>query len=564
MNKVKNTHILATLIIVVGVCMSLFASWNQSLTFDENLHIGAGYSYLKKQQIVLNPEHPPLFKNIAALPLMFLPINSNASFDSFFHPGTSTFQKNSDQYGFAQSLIYQSGNDADLIRHISRLPMLVFFILSAIIIYIWTKKLYGHGASIIVLLLFSFSPTILAHAPLVTSDIAALFGALLAIFFFLKYLSVPNLQNLVYAGLAFGIAQVCKFSMILLVPFLFVVGFLYMSKTKKISIRVFLKNIIALYFIGFIAVILPLYTLNSDSIVQPLVLFLKGISMVLNHVEQGQYSYIFGHVSSNGWWYYFPVNFILKESLSYVLLCVITVIFGVSIFIKKARLISVTQYTTHHITEVTFIAWIIFYLSVSMLGNLNIGIRHLLCIYPFMMILIAGGIVKIYTHIKSKSQKMIYAIIITLLLIWYSLSSTLAFPYYLSYFSELAGPKEYHSYYLADSNIDWGQDLLRFRDWVNDTAIKKIETDYFGTTYPPYYLKEKFIDLWPAKYADVDDFKNRNNSDGWIAVSVNNLKPINMRLDNALKLKNALPYPWLAQYTPITVIGSSIVIYRVK
>src|SRR3989338_6628036 len=202
----KKTKIVAAIIISVAVALAIISVWDDSLIVDEIPHIGAGYSYLVKQDLRLNPEHPPLAKDLAAIPLLFLKLKQTAF---------ETKQWLSDvngQWEFGRKLIYNSENDADQITHFVKLPMLLFFVLAAILIFKWAKKLYGNGGALVALLLFSFSPTVLAHARFVTTDLPALFGVLFATYFFVKYSQHPNRKNFWLACIDFGIALLTKFS----------------------------------------------------------------------------------------------------------------------------------------------------------------------------------------------------------------------------------------------------------------------------------------------------------------------------------------------------------------
>ena len=111
-----------------------------------------------------------------------------------------------------------------------------------------------------------------------------------------------------------------------------------------------------------------------------------------------------------------------------------------------------------------------------------------------------------------------------------------------------------------DSNLDWGQDLVRFNKFVRENDISKIEFDYFGWADPSYYLKDRYAWLNSSKYKDGNDFKTRNQSDGWMAISATFL----MGSRGPEDMPNAANYIWLNSYQPVTVIGNSIFIYRIK
>src|SRR3989338_11089078 len=177
----KSIKIFAGVVIAAAVVLSITSVWDDSIIIDEIPHIGAGYSYLVKQDMRLNPEHPPLVKDLAAVPLLF----TNLKQDVF---NTKMWQTAiNGQWEFGRFLIFNSGNDADLIKHLVKLPMLLFFVLSATLIFKWGRKLYGNTGAITALILFSFSTTVIAHSRFVTTDVPALFGVLLATYYFVNY-----------------------------------------------------------------------------------------------------------------------------------------------------------------------------------------------------------------------------------------------------------------------------------------------------------------------------------------------------------------------------------------
>jgi len=245
----KLTKLFAGIIIAVAVVLSIASSWNDSLVVDEVPHIGAGYSYLVKGDMRLNMEHPPLAKDLAAIPLLFLNLNQSAFQSKFWQTDVNG------QWEFGRLFIFNSGNDADLIRHLARLPMLLFFILSAALLFKWARRLYGNAGAIISLVLFSFSPTVIAHSRFVTTDMAALFGVLLATYFFINYLKNQTTKNLIIAGLVFGVALLCKFSTVLLVPFFVLLALLYPSRRR---VHTFFFTIL-IFAIGVVIVLWPVY-----------------------------------------------------------------------------------------------------------------------------------------------------------------------------------------------------------------------------------------------------------------------------------------------------------------
>ena len=255
----RYSYLFATLIIITAVILAVTSVWDDSAIVDEIPHIGSGYSYVKKQDMRLNPEHPPLAKDMAGLPLLFLNI------DQTIFNSRQWLSNINDQWNFGRMVIYNSGVDADLITRLAKLPMLLFFILSAILIFHWGRKLYGKQAGIFALILFAFSPTILAHSRFVTTDMPALFGVLFATYFFLRYLKTPTKNNAFIASATFGIALLTKFSTFLLIPYLGALALLWgfihgegFKKRLQNSLVHGLRSVL-IFVIGFVIIVWPVY-----------------------------------------------------------------------------------------------------------------------------------------------------------------------------------------------------------------------------------------------------------------------------------------------------------------
>ena len=613
----KKIKFIAGLIISTAVILAITSSWNDSLIVDEIPHIGAGYSYLAKGDMRLNPEHPPLAKDLAGIPLLFLNLKQDVFNTRFWQTDING------QWEFGRYLIFNSGNDADLIRRFARLPIFLFFILSAVLIFKWACRLYGNLGAITALIIFSFSPTVIAHSRFVTTDMAALFGVLLATYYFLQYLKAPNSKRLFVAGLAFGVALLLKFSTFLLVPFFLVLAIIYglVSNQQKIitAWRLALRAIL-IFIVGFIIVVLPVYyfhthnyppdrqyrdtqqllaTYGNRNFADPIIWasnkpllraaaqYGLGLLMVSQRSVGGNTTYFLGEVSRFGWHKYFPIVYFLKEPLAWWGLVIITLLYLAWQFKKPLGWIDWGKsFLQNHFEEFAMLLWLATYWAASINSSLNIGVRHLLPTYPFAILLVSGQIARIIQKAKAKSQNyperiasqsngasnskfkifnsspsfciLIFAFCI--LLGWYVVENIKVHPYYLAYFNQVAGGPSGGYRYVTDSNLDWGQDLIRFSNWVKKNNIPKIEFDYFGWADPYYYLKDRYIWLSSSKYKDGSDFRVRNQSDGWLAISATFLQGSQGPYD----MPNPTNYLWLNSYQPVTVIGHSIFVYHIQ
>ncbi len=265
-----NIPLAAALLILMAILM--FSSvWNDSATMDELAHIPSGYSYLKFKDMRLNPEHPPLLKDLAGLPLQFINLN-------FPLQDKSWATDINGQWDAGAKFLYESGNDADKIIFWARVFPILLTLLLGVYVFKWAREIYDERAAILALFLFAFSPTILAHGRYVTTDAAAAFGIFIALYFFAKRLaafradekifafhSPAFLKNLLAAGVAFGIAQSLKFSAFLLIPFFLGLAVIWAFSVSA-GFRQFFKTAFRAIFyaacvfaVGYVLIVWPVY-----------------------------------------------------------------------------------------------------------------------------------------------------------------------------------------------------------------------------------------------------------------------------------------------------------------
>ncbi len=628
MTKLQNyiPKAILSLIIISAFLLMLGPAKQDSAIMDELAHIPAGYSYVKFLDYRLNPEHPPLVKALAAIPLLFQNLN--------FPTNQNSWQTDiNGQWAVGNQFLYESGNNADKIIFYSRLmPMILLLILIGFT-YFWANELMGRWWALLPAGLIAFSPNFLAHGHYVTTDVGAALGILVASYYFLKYIYNPTRKNIIIAGISFGFAQLLKFSAVLLGPFfIFIVAALFIEKTikeikspvaenkfKKIF-KIFLTDfgkLLLIFFIGGILIYLVygLFTINypidkqysdtgtilqgfgnrlladnvvamsGNKILRPLAEYLLGVLMVMQRSSGGNTSYLLGQVSNLGNWYYFPIVFLMKESLP-VLILIFTA-FLASIWNiaknfykgKKYTQNKFIEYLTTNFSEFCMIIFVAGYWLYSMKSPLNIGFRHIMPTLPFVYILTSTAIKKLFYWAPknisgSLSQKLIStfnkilnlgikSVILSGLLIWLITGTVFASPYFLSKFNELAGGDMNGYKYVTDSNFDWGQDLKRLKDFVNNPPsgekIDKIAIDYFGGGNIKYYFGNK-AENWNSTMGNPNE-----NGINWLAVSVNNIQNSISRLSPTATITRSPQdeYLWLKNpLSPDYKAGTSIFIYK--
>jgi hypothetical protein len=203
----------ASALLVVMFSLGISSMANDSATMDEVSHIPAAYSYLHYRDYRLNPEHPPLIKDLAGLPLQFMDLRFPDNEAAW------TTQVNG-QADSGWSFIYHIGNDAQGILFWARLPILLLAVSFGVVLYLFVLHRWGKAVALLTLLFYTLSPNIIAHAHYVTTDLGASVFMLLALMGYIRFVERPNSQNLFLLSLCLAGAQLVKFSSVVLYPIL--------------------------------------------------------------------------------------------------------------------------------------------------------------------------------------------------------------------------------------------------------------------------------------------------------------------------------------------------------
>ncbi|PID51684.1 MAG: hypothetical protein CR954_00525, partial [Candidatus Moraniibacteriota bacterium] len=422
------------IVICILTCMAVVSvtlAWNDSLTFDEVAHIPAGYSYVTQHDYRLNPEHPPLLKVCAGLAMYPL----HPAFDI-----TQDFWTTANSYGeygqwdAGRHLLHHAGNNTDVVVFVARLPIIIISLLFGWFLFYWGKKIGGVATGLFALMLYACDPNILGHNHFVTTDIGIAAAIGVAFFAFLHFLKNPTWTYALYGGIALGVAQVTKFSAIMLIPFfgLLLVIYPLICPKKENENRItlwghyFLKGLCALcVMVGIIWVtylpvtynmpkdVLPPITeikaqpekyardtsfthiilwSNQYTATRPFAAYAQGLMQVLNRVDDGNVTYFMGTVSSDASRWYFPFVFTTKQTPIH--LCVYLTMFlvvcsalftQIRVFCTQNIRVTATRLRDNivaHFHSITLALFILLYSYISITGNLTIGFRHLFPMMP--------------------------------------------------------------------------------------------------------------------------------------------------------------------------------------
>lgn len=491
----RNVSIIGAVLILIGQgILQLHLARSDSAITDESIHILAGYLYLTRQDFSYNPEHPPLVKELAALPLLFIqPHIPEEAYTSYTQKTSNPFFLGDTQQGeLAHAFMFASGNNADKILFLARIPMIFLTLLLGAALYVIAVYLWGWLAGLIPLLIYALDPTIAAHGHLVTTDIGLSLFVLLATFLFWRFLEHPTWKYAFATGTAISLALAIKFSAIILLPICILLAihhtFLHHAGIRQLGHHIgrlasatFVTTCVLLPLVYFgQSQILPAQTSISDAVVEANQWeysslsaypwstaaynrlrflmhphdFWRGLYAFTTHASAGHSAFLLGESSETGWWYYFPVLLLTKTPLPTLTLILVATSLAC---MKKPRQ-----------PVLFFTAVAMLYLGFSTLSNVNIGVRHVMPVY-ILLLLTTGSLAAYGTKLRTATG-------ITLILL--GLQFFIAYPHYLSYFNFFAGGTAKGHYVAVDSNYDWGQDLKRIQEYFRNHPLDHPYIEY--------------------------------------------------------------------------------------
>jgi hypothetical protein len=301
---------------------------------------------------------------------------------------------------------------------------------------------------------------------------------------------------------------------------------------------------------------------NEHTLTRPLATYAQGLMQVFNRVNDGNVSYFFGTVSSDASPWYFPFVFITKQNVFHLLFYMIAFTLGILGIIRMIRASThqsfvqsaqrLRSFVLRHFHEIALGCFILIYSYISITGNLTIGFRHLFPMMPLLYVLTAKTIIDSYKNVYDPQKKIAIKNIFIALIFALITTTILAFPYYLSYFNFLCGGSKNGYKYVTDSNADWGQDLKRLDEYLNNhPEIDKIRINYFGGDDVVNRIgNNKYIQWWDSK---------RPVEAGYYAISALFLQESIYRTDRA----DDDSYRWTQNMQPIDQVGTSLLIYKV-
>lgn len=565
--------VIVAVLLSIFLAQSLYALANNNLVIDEPAYIAVGYYFVRYVDTSMVVLHPPLAILLSGFPLLFTHVNLPYDYEKCTDLGF---------YQCAQDFFFESGNDAEKIGIYARMPFLILSVLLGLLLFLFAEELYGTKAAYLALVLYAFSPTILSYNTIVFTDFLIAFFVFASIYFFWKLLTGYSRTRLILTGIFFGLAMASKFTAIFLLPIFIILFTAKAHKDRKFSklLKNYAKQFFLILIIG-IAILYATYFFSfgtiSESIPKRYVRSMQSAmdsldkdgfsykisSFLVNDLKMpmpqylagfaGQYQvesskrkqgYLNGEIYYGGKWYYFPEILLIKNPIPLLIL------FAVGSYA------SIKQFRKNMMNELFIWLPIIFFSVPFIAANFNLGLRHILPIFPFLFMISSRTL-----NLRLYETKQLFKVFVFILIAWYIAAALLVMPHYAAYFNELVEPKNGHKYLLS-SNLDMGQDLKGLRNYLRENNIGKIKLAYHGAFDPEYYNTsyeplpmESYIP-WAPNFGLEEYKEDCSKKYGIIAISVSNLHGYNLINESCFK--------WLDEYKPIKSIGHTIFVYDVR
>ncbi len=462
---------LLTLFLAINL---LSAIWRKSITIDETLNIPAGYYHLHRADFFFIPEHPPLAKMWAALPLLALRPNLAPDKANPYSTLAEFWDANPERF--------------ELLSRWARVPMAVLTVMLAWLIFFFAAALFGKTAGVFATALFCLEPTVLAHGRIAQTDMAAALGLLFFAFALHRYWRAPTLARALLSGLSLALAVGAKFSLVIVLP-LCALGalVLFVRPPHPLTRRRVAGHFAAALLVALVAINgvyffqrppIPAHDLKwmrtkdpehvevATRLIETLRPLLPtsltaGLYSVWIHNRGGHAASLLGQYSMHGWWYYFPVAFALKTSLPFLLLAVAGLAWGLWRWLGRRE----------HMLVFLLVPLGTFALFACS-AKINIGIRHFLPAYPFLFILAGALLAALWQAGRGRRLGRAAALALVGLML---LEAVRIYPDYIPYMNQLRGRHEPWEL-LSDSNVEWGDDVRELARYLKKRKIKRVYT----------------------------------------------------------------------------------------
>ncbi len=499
-------------VVLIGLAAALvWEAWVTGVIIDGPSHLLSAHLYWKGADRLAPGDMPPLIKIVAGwVPGFFrLPI-----------PYEHEVWKTQHEWWISgEMMLRMSGAEIHRLFFWSRLPLLVFPLLTALLVWHWGRQLFGRWVGVALALAWALEPTALAHGALFKNDLAATFTYLLFWYRAWRFWKDPRLRNAAWLGGALLLALLAKMSLLFLLAVAPGVVLLRYATRRGPWLRAGLPAIalvLGITYLGLVAAyqfdtrrlpatelaahradaslprwfIWPAHVFNLLPV--PIRMWKGAVSLFQSNAS-GNLVYLLGKIHPDGHPFYFPIALALKVPIPLQILVLCGAALA-ALRLWRRRLGAADAF---------WLAPPLLYIGLASLATLQLGVRLVLPALPFGL-LWGGMAVAAWMHDRRIA-------ILAGLFTWLAVRCADVYPHGISYFNSWVGGPEHGHEYLADSNVDWGQDLPALAKFVRDHDLGKIRLSYFGNDNPWRYFREDEIEIlvppWGKEWAKGSIYK---------------------------------------------------------
>jgi hypothetical protein len=553
----------AGLLLALMAVLAGGAALRESATIDEVAHIGAGVSYLQKLDLRMNPEHPPLPKALAALPLVCRGVHVD-----YGHISWTTSERFLPaflgQWVFGDWLL-ERWNDPKSVLAWARLPMLLVTLALGCAVYWYARRLGGTWGGLLCLCVYVSTPAFLAFGPLVHTDLAVTLFSLLTLWTFAETWQQPNRKNVVLFALSLAAALLSKFTAGVL--FVAIVAFVLSLRWRAVpgqpggkpELRQWRQARRRATLAGVLCAALVVYAfyfvfswhqstsalerlgtgpaaLALRRLLMPPLLYLGGVLWVVLSGRRG--TFLLGHAYPHAVWFYFPVVFALKSALGFLGLLLLAAVTGISEKVRGETRVPVipAQFAPHW--RVLWVSLLVF-TGVCLLSPLDISIRHF-SVPLVLLIMLLAPLPRMLGDLQGRSVALAGAATVVALAMSCLFTAVHAYPYYIPFINALSLGRPNYAL-VNDSNVDWNQGLPEVRRFAQEQGLQRIALDQYGFSDVAAFVPQAYP--WNCQTPTQDD------AGQWVTLSAANL----------LEARNCA---WLLPYSRVALAGGSVYAVR--
>jgi hypothetical protein len=506
--------------------LALSSALAKSPTNDEPAHILRAFALIQTDDLRFQVGHAPFSHRLIGV---LLPTEADLP-----DVGQLSLWEEGERLQIASQLLWDSGLNVDRVLFLGRLPIIWLGLLLGALIGSWALSWHGRIAMAISSILFAVSPNLIAAAALATTDLVVTATYFATVYAWWQYWRSRRVVWWLMAAVCLGMALATKLTAVLLLPVLFLLTLLFIRRGRSIW-RPFLAWLFLLpaaFLVVWLIYGFELGSVEGLPFAAPIPTYVTSWQSVMGHVERGHQAFFWGDLSGDGWWYYFPVAFLIKTPITTLTLLMV----ALGVVIVRRDLWYTAAFLLLPVAAL---------FGAAMISRLNIGYRHILPTLPFLMVLSGTAVILLRRWSFTR-------VLLILGLVWYVISGLQQNPHYLAYFNEAVGGTSQGYKFLGDSNLDWGQDLKLLAETMADQG-GEWTVSYAGVSDPVYYgiVDHVLIDFESAGVT----FANANPPAGRYAISANHLHGL---------VPDADIYDWFRRRPPSFTLGGSVLVYDVE